>query len=446
MTSPIARNILWVVWGVLLAAFAVFIALAFGVPRGARAYVRDATRALEANVFVPEGDVELCTPACQRRGAGETVRAEEGAEIQPLGAGASKAMVRFFDGSQVTLEGHGRLRLDTMRRPRFPIGESPNVVTLVLERDERTPADALAVLRVGTRYDDGSQGPREFWIETADARILVAPDTHARLEMADGELRVYHEAGAGTLTVRGNGIMLGSEDGRDGRFIVLGVGERTVIGRDGIPAPAQADPEGLIAAAGFQEEAGRRGWEHIPAPVAFQSPPESAWVYGEDGAALLSLRREDSRKSPADLVLRHDLGNVSLADATYLALTATLRVNAQSLPGGGDRAEEYPLLLTLVAVDDDGDEFAWRMGFYTLAPDPEAEEFSGARVDPVRSRYVETGVWTEFDSGNLLEGSNALAFAHLPTPRRAVALKRVEIKASGHDFHSEIAAIQVWWK
>ena len=65
---------------------------------------------------------------------------EEGAEIRPLGGDASAAIVRFFDGSQVTVEGHGQLVLERMRRPRFPGGEAPRSVHLRFARGDRAPA------------------------------------------------------------------------------------------------------------------------------------------------------------------------------------------------------------------------------------------------------------------------------------------------------------------
>jgi hypothetical protein len=447
MKALAERNILWVVWLVLLAAFALFVALIFGLPRAGRAYVRHATVALESNLLVPAGDIEVCAPACMRRGAGEEARVEEGAEIRPLGGGASSAIVRFFDGSQVTLEGHGRLVLERTRRPRFSVGDAPRSVYLRFERGERGAAAAPAVLRLGTRYDDSPERKREFIVDTPNARLHVAPETHARLELGDDGLRVYHEAGEGTLEVEGKGALMASSTEPGRSSVVLEVGERTVVGPDGLPAPVLADPEPLVSGGEFDPGGeGRSRWQRIPPAVAFVSPPVGDWLVDEEGRSLLRLSRTEAQKSPADIVLRQDLPEVALGDAAFLALTATLRLKAQSLPGGGDRAEEYPLRLTLVAVDEQGDEFAWSVGFYALAPDPEAAEFAGARVDPLRSRLVPFGLWTTFDSGNLLDANNPLGFAQLPQPRQAVALKRIEIKASGHDFTSELDAVQVLWK
>ena len=248
------------------------------------------------------------------------------------------------------------------------------------------------------------------------------------------------------LEVEGKGALLGASEDAGLRRVVLLVGERTVVGLDGLPSSAMAGPEDLVAGGDFLPGGeGRAAWQRIPPAVAFVSPPNADWLPGETGSGLLSLSRRESGGSPADIVLRQDLPEVPLRDAAFLTVTATLRLRAQSLPGGGDRAEEYPLRLTLVAVDEQGDEFTWTMGFYALAPDPEAAEFAGARVDPARSRLVPFDAWTGFDSGNLLDAANPLGFAQLPG-RTAVALKRLEIKGSGHDFVAELEALRVLWK
>jgi hypothetical protein len=445
LSAVIQRNILAVAWAVLLGAFAVFAGLAIELPRAGLQYLRAATLDLDAEVRVTSGDVEVCAPRCMRRMAGDIVRVREKTTIRPLGGGGSTAMVRFFDGSQVTLDGYGILALEQMRRPRFAGGEAAHIVQLRLRREERAAPGTIAVLRFGTRYvERPDESPRQFMVDLPSARLEVDPSSHARLELDTEELRVFGEEG--TVHIFGKGATIDAADSPARKGIAVGPGERTLVRADGLPLPADADPENLLGSSDMDEPPGLGVWQIVPPAVDFVSPPEVQHEPLFDNRSVLRFRRTDSQKSPADIVVRSDLGDFPINDATYVAVTATLRIREQSLPGGGDKAEEYPLLLSLVAVDSGGDEFVWSIGFYALVPDPSASEFSQARVREGRDRHVSWDQWTTFDSGNLLNPENPLSFARLPIPRQATRLKRVELKASGHDFVTEVDAVAVLWK
>jgi hypothetical protein len=72
-----------------------------------------------------------------------------------------------------------------------------------------------------------------------------------------------------------------------------------------------------------------------------------------------------------------------------------------------------------------------------VPPDPTAEEFAGARVEP-RDVLVPLGEWYTFDSGELRDGRSPYA-----PGRQPIRLRRIELKASGHDFDTRIDSVSV---
>jgi hypothetical protein len=134
--------------------------------------------------------------------------------------------------------------------------------------------------------------------------------------------------------------------------------------------------------------------------------------------------------------------SANVTEAEHLGVTADLRVLFQDLAGGGTRLTEFPVIVTLIATDANGDYVEWRSGFYARPPDP-ADPNSPVPGAP--HQQVAEGEWYRFDSGNLLDPENPNGFARLGLARPA-RLTRVLVKASGHDYVSEVDNVGVWVK
>jgi hypothetical protein len=135
---------------------------------------------------------------------------------------------------------------------------------------------------------------------------------------------------------------------------------------------------------------------------------------------------------------RQGLG-ADVSRARAISVTAELQVLGQSVPGGGARGTEYPLILRLHTENADGEQCDWITGFYAVAPEPGSEyrTDNGVSVPP--------GEWTRFASGDLFDAGNALAFGNREPPcDRPAKLLWVEISASGHDYESLIDSLEVW--
>lgn len=424
------RRIQLVAWGVLLASFAAFLLVVVGGPvlawrlaQGASVVEPATVRVRVGNLGVEHGD---------RRdilGQGDPPTAvREGARLALLGAEGSSAFVRFFDGTAAMLERHGRLELSVMRRPRFPIADRPPEIVLGLDDD-----GAGATLTVSTPYAAPGAPAARIHVATPHASVRLAPDARVRFSLDAGSLRLAVDVGEAWVTAP-----VGAAAGH-AVTVRVARGERTVVPAGRIPSAATDALEDLVANGDFTVPPRREnGWSRVPPgdarPIA---PPTLMHAADADGRTYIRLRRVGSNRTPADIVLGQALP-VDVHDATSLAVQATLRIDAQSLPGGGDNAQEFPLILTLVAEDAQGDEFTIPMRFYAVLPDPAAAEFAGARVEE-RDVLVPLGEWYTFDSGELRDGSSPFAPGRVP-----VRLRRLEIKASGHDFDARLDQVAVF--
>jgi len=423
------RRIQLLAWGVLLAAFAAFLLIVVGGPALAWQLAKSASLVESATVRVRVGN--LGVEQGDRRdilGQGDPPTAvREGARLALLGAEGSSAFIRLFDGTAAMLERHGRLELREMRRPRFPIADRPPEILLGLDDD-----GAGATLTVSTPYAAPDAAAARLQVDTPHARVRISPDARVRFSLDAGSLRLAVDVGEAWVTAP-----LG-EPVEHAVTVRVSRGERTSVPAGRIPSAATDALEDLVSNGDFTVPPRREnGWSRVPPgdarPIA---PPALTHNADADGRTYIRLRRAGSSQTPADIVLGQALA-VDLHDATSLAVQATLRIDAQSLPGGGDNAQEFPLILTLVAEDAQGDEFTIPMRFYAVPPDPDASEFAGARVED-GDVLVPLGDWYTFDSGELRDGSSPFAPGRVP-----VRLRRLEIKASGHDFDTRLDQVSV---
>ena len=122
-----------------------------------------------------------------------------------------------------------------------------------------------------------------------------------------------------------------------------------------------------------------------------------------------------------------------------ISITAELQVLGQSVPGGGARGTEYPMIVRLHTEDARGEQCDWSVGFYGVAPEPGSEYRTDTGVQ------VPLAEWHRFASGNLLAPDNPLGFEnHVPPCGRPARLLWIEISASGHDYDSQIDSLEVW--
>lgn len=453
--TALARNSQAVAWTVLLAAFGVFLALAFGGPVALLRYLRGATQVPAVRVEAVQGALQVShgvEAGVLLPGDGERELAEGWAVLSA--DAASEAFISIADGeggddqpgTVISLQPQTQLRLDRLRRPRFALGRGIPELDLTV-RATQAFAGGLTI--------SSAWGPRRVSLQVQDPAgaalgdLALAPDARARLDfMGEGAFRVLGQRGAVTVT---NAI----------GQVVLGPEERTLVGRGAAPAAPRTGPQNVVRNDGFDNDLRPDTWEfgqRLPDRPVDSGRAVRTTAMGDTSVvprSVIRFERRGSAGSSADLFFQQRLhldpleggmadgeaatGDLDVRRAAFIGISAVLRVLEQSLPGGGELDSEYPLILRLRSVDrstpnQDGCE--WMVGFYAV-PAP-----AGAQA-PEKGVLVQPGEWHAFQSGNLLDGSNPRGFANrgCPVPTHLI---RIEVGTSGHDYLSEIDQLAVW--
>lgn len=435
----IERNLQWVAWSVLLAASLVFLGLVIGGPWWAYRSYQSATAPQRAWVESKSGALKLSAGEdnliLESGTPGQSV--QEGWVVETLPN--ARAFVDLSDperaaspGPILNLDGGTVLALNTMRRPRFAGSGARRQLVL----GARAAPGRSTSLDAAASWDDAA-----LRIETPVGNVDFGPESRARLEFAPLPL----EPGAAeprsllrVIAVQGPITVTNA-----GRAVGLAADQRTEVLPEGVPAAPRSGPQNMVVNGSFREDPLSRGW--VLDRYFFGDPPtqgQASHQLQRGGRSVVRFEREGAEGTSADVYLRQDL-DLDLRHATRIQVIADLRVIAQSLPGGGmggsEGASEYPLILRLRTENHAGQECEWPVGFYAVAPEP------GSPFRSDNGVQVAAGEWTRFDSGNLMDPDNPGGFAlRTPDCDPPARLVRIEIRASGHDYQSEIDSVGVW--
>lgn len=407
-------------WAVLLGALALFALCLVGIPYLLLQFAQRATVPEDAVVESKDGSVMLESSGgiTQVLASGQR-RADVPEGITVTTYPKARAFIRLFDDSVVHLRPGTAVGLRRMRQPQFDAGGSGRRIRLYARPGNGGPA----VLTVGA-----TDGDLVLEVDTPHGQVLVSPAAQARLQITDEALSVA--GGVGQVQVSGAG-----------KTVWLGYDQRTTVRAGEAPSAPTSDEENVVANGGFEAPVEDPPWElrYDPQSEASRVSPDVL----PDGRSVVRFERTESGGRPGDIYFRQPLDR-DVADDTHLSLSADVRVLAQELAGGGIRATEFPVIVSLIYYTDENDDpQVWQTGFYAkpLAEDDATSTPLNERI----TRQVPLGEWYAFDSGNLFDSDNPRGFESLGLPR-PTRLGRIEVKASGHDLASEVDAVGVWVK
>ena len=394
-----------VAWTVLWAAFVTFCIVITGIPLGIRYYLLNATdeqdtqlQRIEGTILVQEADGNMPT------GVTESAMLSPGDEV--ILDATSRGILDFFDRSHVTLYSNTNLELGQVEAPRFGVSKLPNSIGLNLK---------AGLVRVGVALP--SERETEFRVVTP----------HSTLSMAEGSYRIEVTNQTTQITVVRGEAILGSEPST----VVLHQGTRTRVDLTGMPADPLPAAENLIENGDFQKPLAT-GWltSTVVLTTAVQAPHvEVVEVGGRQAARLVQLDVEDGNHTEVAIQQRLDQ---DVRDFDRLEVSADVRLDFQSLSGGGLLSSEFPIIVRLDYKDLWGNDKFWTHGFYyhnranyPIAPDPWGRP---------AGEQVPQGVWYPYESGNLLDllGENM--------PARITGLT---VYASGWRYDGLISEIQL---
>jgi hypothetical protein len=109
-----------------------------------------------------------------------------------------------------------------------------------------------------------------------------------------------------------------------------------------------------------------------------------------------------------------------------LVLRLDLQLLYQSVPGGGYRASEYPVMVKITYTDIYGKDLFWVQGFYYM------DLPARSTWDLPTGEKVPMGIWYTYESPNLFE---------LLRDTRPARINAISIYAAGHDYESRVADV-----
>jgi hypothetical protein len=315
---------------------------------------------------------------------------------------SSRAILDFFERSHVTLYSNTDLKLEQAESPQFGVSGQPNRISLNLTG---------GLVRVGVALP----GERQTRFK------VITPHTTVTLEEGSYRLEVTNE-GTQVTVVRGRALV--------GRH-VLPQGMRTTadIG-GGLPIPLPA-AQNLVENGTF-EQALDGEWVSDTVVLADSIVPPAVEMVEDGGRqAVRFFRREqdDGSHTEASITQRMDK---NVRDFDQLHVSLDVKLDFQSLPGGGQLSSEFPIIVRLDYKDLWGSDKFWLHGFYyqNEAEYPIASDWWGQP----RGEQVPQSVWYPYESDNLMQ---------LLGENKPAQITGLTIYASGWNYDSLVSEIQV---
>lgn len=421
------KNIERTAWAILIISFLTFSALAIGIPLSVRAYLYNTVTnhttnltSLRGTVLAKLADESIPIPLTH----GTTDDIPELAIITT--DETSQAVLTFFDGSVVTLYNNTTLILHHAREPRFGISPKPADIGLEVVRGRIRSTVATTT------------GQRNFWIRTPHASATFSDGSFA-VEANNVQSSITSRTGLATVTANDKSVELS-----DGHLTTILVGES--------PINPIAAEQNLVVNGNFSENQ-FDGWlpqVYVPADT----------LTGDDKAILLKTEATLSKVDPVNavtstlaidnvagqVVLRfHSNGSDNVhteasveqfidkdvQDFKSLRINAQIRIDHQSLPGGGQLGTEFPVMIQLKYRDIEGNDRTWYRGFY-YEPAP-SNYILHNEIDNNNEGVVQF-LWYPYESENLLDRSDAGKPAYI---------KSIRIYASGWIYDGMVTDIKL---
>ncbi|MBX7212827.1 MAG: hypothetical protein K1X39_02330 [Thermoflexales bacterium] len=401
-------------WTVLLAAFAILIALVVGVPATVSAVVNSATVASTTYVRLQAGRVQTyLAPATEndaRVVSLEGREVDEGSVILVDPDASSQGMVTITpsDASDPTVSvlTYARTQLQVWRAqsPRFGLSAAPDETVLIL-------AAGRAQFTIRPR----STRPARTTVITPFGSFDLGAGVHT-IEIASGEARAFTREGS----------LIASAP--TAPALTLTAGQRTTLATGTTKLVVLAPERDLIRNPRFSTDF--NPWE-----------TEIRSTNGNDGHASLVAPGGE----PSLLLDRPGTGlnwgrtgvfqiiNENVAGRQSLRLALEFKILNQELPVCGTLGSECPLMINITYIDRAGAQREWFQGFYAEGS-PSVDLPDVIRDNP-SNRHVARDLNTResYESVNLLTGE--LGNAQL--------IQRIRVYAEGHAVSTQIYRVNL---
>lgn len=405
-------------WLLMLAGFAVFLALLSYTGVAAYSYVRDTTESHTATVEPVSGQSLLIRSDNEQdwRLVTERTTVREGDRIS-TGA-ETAAWITMFDQGTIEVSENSLVRIDRMRTSRLFRKQ---------KEIEITPIRGSIYLGMAPRGDYSSSVLR-----VASGPVSVEMRDDLRVDQTGSflvetqRLDPSGDESSPILSVR-VAVLRGQatvQTDRDSQ--ALGADQQVVVDPGGEHGDVTSARRELIRNGDFSrqfadwveyhDQSGDAGGD---SGVIERVPVEQ----DDTSGVALQIARSSSSGANWETGVQQTI-NQSLRVHSSLNLSFDARIDEQQLRGGGDDLTEFPLLVQLNYVDLQGQDQQWRRGFYIFddLTNPVPEDI-GTRIDP--------GEWTpvSLDLRNLS-----------PLPRQ---ISSIVVYSSGRSYRTQVTNISL---
>lgn len=423
----------WTAIGLALLTFLSSCGLLFGAGYWYRGH---ATEKRAVRIEVVQGDRAYVRPAYQRNwsavpargGAGTaSLELQEGDAFQ-TGSG-TQALLTFWDNSRVQVFENTELQMTELRTTRY-ISQASAVSMQQLRGISRV---ALA---------PGDYRRARFQVEAGDATVLMKEGDGITggvfvVQVLPGEIG----GDLGAVSVRAlvrRGVGAVRVTGQAGE-LRLGANEQTVVPPGGPARAPTAARRDFVANSQFAP-LGASGcdlsnqfapWRPSCTPGQLEGTFGRLITVAEtiDGQPVtaLEIARSASSTDSANTGVRQPL-DVSVGDQPSLSLTADIKIEDQTLSGGGQSGTEFPMIVRINYYDASGGYNTRIWAFYIV---PAADGRLPFNASLVEARPVTADEWVplRFDLRGLV-----------PQP---VRLDSIEIYASGQGYRARITNVAI---
>jgi hypothetical protein len=320
-------------------------------------------------------------------------------------ATSSEATIQLgVDRSTVRLRPGARVEISMMRVGRF----NPDLTQVRLNQ-----------LAGAVDYSVAGSLPNQRQIEVRTPHMSEPQD---RIRLTKGEYLVW---------IQPNGTRLISYQGQaradlGGSPIYLRDGKWALLAAERAETRGPLDlPEQLVKNRDFARGLGE-AWS--PIDIGEKGRPDIGGqrsvveeVINERPLRSLRIVRDTAKDTHNETGLRQDVDREVWAYRS-LTLSAWVKVGYASLDGGGYAGSEYPLMLRVNYVAENGGSYAWAHGFFYRNESNRPAEIG---------EQIEQGQWYRYsiDLTSLRD--------------RPAYIASVEVLASGHDFDAQVAGIEL---
>ena len=396
-----------IAWTVLWIAFAACWILAIGTPLGVRSYLINAHENQDAQLQVIGGTILV-----QKAKGGDPIGVTQATTLargdQVITDATSSATLDLFERSRLILYSNTDLTLGTMQTPRFEVSELPDQIHLNLTG---------GLVRVGVALPPPGERAIDFQVLT--------PHTDISLQEGSYRIGVTNE-GTQVTVVRGQALV-----GRGSSQITLAQGTRSQVGLNGAPSTPMSAVQNLLVNGDFREPLAPAWVTDTVVLTTTVKPPIIEQVEDGGRTAVRLVRREPDNGNHTEAAIKQLL-DYDVRDFVRLGVLLDVKLNLQSLSGGGLQSSEFPIIVRLDYKDIWGNDKFWTHGFYyqnqagyAIGPDPWGRA-SGEQIPQ--------DVWFPYESGNLLA---------LLGDNKPAHITGLTIYASGWNYDSLVSEVQL---